>query len=65
MFLKSFIFRARVCCASTYVGTASEMSGARGGQKRASDLPELELQKVVNRLVGDGNRPDFPEKAMF
>lgn len=54
-----------MCCASAYVGTASEMSGARGGQKRASDLPELELQKVVNRLVGDGNRPDFPEKAMF
>lgn len=44
---------------------ASEMSGARGGQKRASDLPELELQKVVSRQAGDGNKPEFPEKAMF
>lgn len=43
------------CFACMYVCTP-HLSGAQGGQNRASDILELELQMVVTYHMSSGNR---------
>ena len=53
---KDAVFFCFECSAHTHECACVSVLGAQGGQKRVSDLLELELQMVVNHCAHAGTR---------